>query len=94
MNRKLQYVNEHQKCIVVGYKRELEACRQQLVEARVSLADSRAERGEGGDRASRNTRTTEQELKMVNSTFYNYNYGCLYCLHYTSYNNTYKLKIS
>lgn len=64
MNRKLQYVNEHQKCLLAGYKTELESCRQQLVETRVSLADALAERGERDEQTSRKT-TTEQELKMV-----------------------------
>ena len=63
MNRKLQYVNEHHKCIMAGYKTELETCRQQLVEARVSLADSLAERGEREEQTGR--KTTEQDLIMV-----------------------------
>ena len=63
LNRRLQYVNEHQKCVLAGYKTELEACRQELVEARASLAESIAERGERGQGTGRNT--TVQELKMV-----------------------------
>lgn len=65
LNRKLQYVSEHQKCILEGYRRELESCRQQLVDTRVSLADRQAEMVEGGEQAGRRTRATEQDLKMV-----------------------------
>ena len=66
LNRRLQYVNEHQKCIVDGYKKQLESCRQQLVDARVSLADSQAEMSEVGESIGKKAvRTTEQELKMV-----------------------------
>ena len=69
MNRKLQYVNDHQNCLLAGYKSELEACRQQLVEARVLLADALAERGEREEQTGRKTTTTEQELKMVCTTY-------------------------
>ena len=65
LNRKLQYVNEHQKCILEGCRKELESCRQQLVDTRVSLADRQAEMVEGGEQAGRRTRATEQDLKMV-----------------------------
>ena len=65
MNRKLQYVNEHQKCIMEDYRKKLEVSRQELVETRVLLADAQAERNEGREGNGRNTRTTEQQLKMV-----------------------------
>ena len=64
MNKKLRYVNEHQKCILTDYKTELEMCRQELVGARVSLANSLTERGERGGHSEK--MAAARELKMVN----------------------------
>ena len=63
MNRKLRYISEHQKCVLVGREAELEAARQELVEARVCVADRLTERGERERLGVRNS--TAHELKMV-----------------------------
>ena len=63
MNRKLRYINEHQKCVLVGREAELEAARQELLEARVCVADRLTERGERERLGVRNS--TAHELKMV-----------------------------
>ena len=63
MNRKLRYVNEHQKCLLAGREAELEASRLELVEARVSVAGRLTERGEREQVTGRKIAT--QELKMV-----------------------------
>ena len=63
MNKKLQYVNDHQQCILTDYKTELEMCRQELVDARVSLANSLTEREERGGHAEKVA--AARELKMA-----------------------------
>ena len=63
MNRKLQYVNQHQQCLISGYEREVESGRQELVKARVCLGNRERERGERGELAERTA--TARELKMV-----------------------------
>ena len=63
MNRKLRYVNEHQKCLLAGREEELDCLRQELVQARGSVADRLADRGEKDQMIGR--KTAAQELKMV-----------------------------
>ena len=70
MNRRLRYVNEHQKCVLAGREAELEASRQEVVEARVCVGDRLSGR-EGSERLSERD-STAQELKMVSNASYFY----------------------
>ena len=67
LNRKLRYDNEHQHCLMEGCRTELQACRQQLVEARVRLEGKGVGLvGEAGEAPGPGrTKTTEHDLKMV-----------------------------
>ena len=65
LNRKLQYDNEHQHCLMEGYRTELQACRQQLVEARVRLEGVGLVGGAGDELGPGRARTVEHDLKMV-----------------------------
>ena len=64
LNRKLRYVNEHQKCLLAGREEELDCLRQDLVQARGSVADRLADRGKK-DQMMIGRKTAAQELKMV-----------------------------
>ena len=63
LNQKLQYMNSHQQCTIEAYRRELETCRQELLEAKVQLAGQQGTNGGGEDHGR--VKTSEQELKMV-----------------------------
>ena len=67
LHKKLEYVNEHQKCELEQYKKQLENCRGELTETRVELAalqGNEESRNIGEEHAAR-MRATEQELRMV-----------------------------
>ena len=63
LNRKLQYMNSHQQCTIEACRRELETCRQELLETKVQLAGQQGTMGGGEDHGR--VKTSEQELKMV-----------------------------
>ena len=63
LNQKLQYMNSHQQCTIEACRRELETCRQELLEAKVQLAGQQGTNGGGEDNGR--VKTSEQELKMV-----------------------------
>ncbi len=69
LNKKLMYTNEHQKCLLEGYRCELERCREELVEARVRV-EGREGEGEGcvGGEEMARLKSSEQELKMVRAS--------------------------
>ena len=67
LNRKLQYDNEHQHCVMEACRAELQSCRQQLVEARVRLEGEGVGLvgGAGETPGPGRIKTTEHDLKMV-----------------------------
>ena len=64
LNKKLRYVNEHQKCNLEGYQRALERCRSELVEVRVQLGRREGEEVLDSEDQTK-MRSTEHELRMV-----------------------------
>lgn len=64
LNRKLQYVNEHQQCTLRAYKQDLDSCRRELIGARVQL-DGREWREARWEEEGARAKATEHELRMV-----------------------------
>lgn len=60
LHKKLEYVNEHQKCELKQCQGELEQCRRELVEARVKVNSDREVLRSGGEKKCKS-----QELRMV-----------------------------
>ena len=60
LHKKLEYVNEHQKCELKQCQGQLEQCRRELVEARVKVNSDREVLQTGRDK-----KCHSQELRMV-----------------------------
>lgn len=63
LHKKLEYVNEHQKCELKQSQAQLEQCRRELLEAKVKISFDKSvspSRGEG-----RKTKCSDQDLRMV-----------------------------
>lgn len=60
LHKKLEYVNEHQKCELKQCQGQLEQCRRELLEARVNANSDREVLQNGGEK-----KYNSQELRMV-----------------------------
>ena len=60
LHKKLEYVNEHQKCELKHYQGQLEKCRRELLEARVKANSDREDLQSRGKMKS-----DSQELRLV-----------------------------
>ena len=63
LHKKLEYVNEHQKCELKASQSQLEQCRRELLEAKVKINSEKSispTLGEG-----RKMKSTDQDLRMV-----------------------------
>ena len=65
LHKKLEYVNEHQKCELKQCQRQLEQCRRELLEARVKVNSDRETLQIGGG-----NKCNSHELRMVCSLRY------------------------
>lgn len=68
LHKKLEYVNDHQKCELKQSQGQLEQCRKELLEARVKINCEKESSHAGGD--STKTGHSNHELRMVPSLQY------------------------
>ena len=60
LHKKLEYVNEHQKCELKHCQGQLEQCRRELLEARVKVNSDKEVLRSGGEK-----KYNSQELRIV-----------------------------
>lgn len=65
LHRKLMYTNEHQKCLLESYKRDLESKKFELVTLKATVAQKKDSSMRNADEERSRADALERELQMV-----------------------------